>query len=452
MNALIAEKLQDFFEDGIPEVFDRDLSLGAIQKPARGNLATVITGVRRCGKTYRLFQEMHRVVEAGYPAESILYFNFEDERLKPYDSSLLSDVVETFFALRPEARKEGAFFFFDEIQEVPEWGTFLRRMVDTQKATIYITGSSSKMLSSKLASEFRGRALSRELFPLSFSEFVRFHDPECFESSSQSDSKALSSAQKTNLQILLGRYLERGGFIASQNLADSDAIQLLQEYAYRTVNLDIIERYDVHSPLVATRFVARCMASSGRELSLNKTANTFKSLGLSVSRNTLANLLEYYHEAYLAFPLEEYSRSLSQNSRAAAKLYAIDPGMLMAFSPSATQDEAQRLETAVYIHLRRTSGSLREGSVARLLVENGSRHEIDFVVGDALLGEQHRIIQVSCSLSDEKTYKREIAGMRAGMRQMKESEGWVVTLYDEEEIEVEEGTIHVVPAWKWLLE
>lgn len=445
MDALVAEKLQDFFNEGIPEVFERDLPLGAIRPPARGNLATVVTGVRRCGKTYRLFQEMHHIVEAGYPFESILYFNFEDERLKPYDPSLLSDVVETFFTLRPDAQSTGAFFFFDEIQEVPEWGAFLRRMVDTQKATIYVTGSSSKMLSFSLASEFRGRALSRELFPLSFAEFVRFHDPEALTNG------VFSFAQKAKLRSLLSRYLERGGFIVAQDLTSSDAIQLLQEYAYRTVNLDVVERYNVRNPLIATRFVARCMASSGRELSLNKTANTFRSMGMAVSRSTLANLLEYYHEAYLAFPLEEYSCSLANNSRAATKLYAVDPSMLMAFSPSASQDEAQRLETAVFVHLRRSAGSLREGAVSRLLVENGGRHEIDFVVGDALLEEQRRLIQVTCSLQEEKTRKREVAGMRAGMRRLQESEGWIVTLDEEEELAVEEGTIHVVPAWKWLL-
>ena len=147
IGTVIAEKIKDFAEEGIPEVFDRDLSLGRIQPPARGNLVNVIVGVRRCGKTYRLYQEMRRIVAEGYPQDSILYFNFEDERLKPYEKELLQEVIEVFYARNPRARQEGAFFFFDEIQEVPDWGLFLRRMVDTYKATIYATGSSSKMLS-----------------------------------------------------------------------------------------------------------------------------------------------------------------------------------------------------------------------------------------------------------------------------------------------------------------
>lgn len=101
------------------------------------NLVTIVVGVRRCGKTYRLYQEMSRIIQAGYGLDSILYFNFDDERLKPYDTVLLEEVVEGFYELNPEARAKGAFFFFDEIQEVPEWGAFVRRMVDTRVATIY---------------------------------------------------------------------------------------------------------------------------------------------------------------------------------------------------------------------------------------------------------------------------------------------------------------------------
>lgn len=449
MNRIVAEKLQEFFDEGIPEVFERDLSLGDVRPPARGNLATVITGVRRCGKTYRLFQEMHRVIEAGYPQESILYFNFEDERLKPYDTQLLSDVVETFYAMRPDAKRAGAFFFFDEIQEVPDWGMFLRRMVDTQKATIYVTGSSSKMLSANLATEFRGRALSRELFPLSFSEYVRFKGMAV----PNPGTSVFGEALEAQLRNALPHYLLRGGFISVQDLPTSDAVQLLQEYAYRTVNMDVVERYDVRNPVAASRFLTCCLASSARELSINKTAGAFKSAGIAVSRETLSSLLSYYEEAYLLFKVNEFSRSIADNSRSSAKVYAVDPGMLMAFSPSATTDVAQRLETAAYIKLRRDAGSLRCGAVSRLLVgDAGKSREVDFVVGDALMCEAFELIQVTCDMADEKTQKREVAALRAAMRTFRLRDGWIVTMDEDRDIEVEEGTIHVVPAWKWLLD
>ncbi len=190
-------------DDGIPVLFPRDLDLGAPAIPYKGNLVQVVTGVRRCGKTYRLYQEMARLESMDVSRASMLYFNFEDERLKPYEPQLLNAVVETFYAMNPSAREEGAYFFLDEIQEVPEWGTFLRRMVDTQKVTIYVTSSSSKMLSSSLASKFRGRALSRELFPMSFSEFARFNGVGLSTRIDGADCLALGEKDKDALRFLL---------------------------------------------------------------------------------------------------------------------------------------------------------------------------------------------------------------------------------------------------------
>ncbi len=447
IKTLIEEKIRDFEQQGLPQVFNRDLDLGAIQKPNRGNLVNVVVGMRRCGKTYRLYQEMHRLIAEGYSFNRMLYFNFEDERLKPYSSTLLEEVVEAFFAMHPEAQSEGAFFFFDEVQEVPDWGTALRRMVDSLKATIYVTGSSSKMLSAELSSAFRGRSISRELFPMSFSEFVRFQSGTDF-----TGKPGFSSADRSTLRNLLSEYLLRGGFIAPLGLSPSDAMLLLQEYASRTVAMDVVERYGLRNPRVASLFLARCLASSARELSVSKVYGEFKSRQVSVSRETLGNLLAYYEDAYLLFSVLEFSRSLADNARASAKVYVVDPGLFAAFSPASTADLGQRLETAVFDFLRSYKPSVRRGTVSRLLVPDGSRQlEVDFIVGDALLMQASELVQVSVSLEDEKTRDRELRALELAMSQFGKDESWVVTLDDEEEVETSSGMIHVVPAWKWLL-
>ncbi len=446
-NALVQEKILDFEQQGIPEVFARDLRLSPIQKPGRGNLAQVVVGTRRCGKTYRLYQEMRDIVAAGYDASSILYFNFEDERLKPYTAGLLADVVDTFFAMRPQAKRDGCFLFFDEIQEVPDWGLFLRRLIDSTDATIYVTGSSSKMLSHELKSEFRGRSLPRELFPMGLSEYVRYTTGAAVRPEA-----GFSSSDQAVLRNALQSYLLRGGFIAPLALPAQDAMLLLQEYAYRTVALDIIERYNLRNPQVAVRFLARALASSGRELSVNKVANEFKSAGVSTSRETLGNLLDYYEQSYLVFSLQDLSRSLSDNARSSSKVYAADPGMFAAFMRASAQDSGQRLETAVFDKLRRTTVSAREGSLARLTFEHeGRSHEVDFVCGDALVGDVYRLVQVSVSLDDPKTRARELAALEAGMEKYGIAESTVVTMDAEETVEVPSGVINVVPAWKWLL-
>lgn len=449
MNEVIVEKLMDFEGQGVPDAFARDLDLGPVAEPARGNLATVVTGVRRCGKTFRLYQEMRRILDAGVDPGRLMYFNFEDERLKPYAPSLLAEVLDTYYALHPDAKTEGAYLFLDEVQEVPEWGAFLRRVIDSERATVYVTGSSSKMLSSSLASEFRGRSLSRELFPMSLSEYARYHGVDAPGAGSPA-----GSAARAGLRHALDGYLERGGFVAAQALPPADAVQLLQEYAYRTVNLDVVERYGVRSPALAARFLSRCLASSGRELSVNRVANAFKSAGLGASRETLSSLLDYYEEAYLIFRLPEFSRSLSENPKSASKVYAVDPGMLVAFSPAPSVDVAQRLETAVFDKLRRDAGSLRAGALSRLLLtRSGQRaHEVDFVMGDPVVGEAWLLVQACASLADGGTRRRELAALRAGMAEFGVDEGWVVTLDESEEVDVPEGTVHVVPAWRWLLD
>lgn len=448
---VIVDKIKEFHDQGIPPLFERELSLGELRTPVRGNLVEVLVGVRRCGKTYRLYQEMNRILDAGYGLDSILYFNFDDERLKPYETAMLDDVVESFFSLNPSAKTEGAFFFFDEIQEVPEWGAFMRRMVDTQNATIYLTGSSSQMLSTELASEFRGRALSHELFPMGFAEYLRYHgimDAPSIETARN----APTSAARAKLRNALPNYLRQGGFIATQGLESSDAIQLLQEYANRTVNYDVIERYGVSNPQAAGLFLSRCIASSGRELSISKIHNEFRSRGISVGRQVLSQLLSYYEEAYLLFAVRNYSVSLADNPRSASKIYAVDPALFAAFSPAPSVDMGQRLETAVFNKLRRSLPTGRTGSIARAVVEHkGRRHEVDFVVGDALLGERPALVQVSVNINDPKTEAREFSSLEIAMEKFDTDKSVLVTLDDEQEVLTPSGTVHVIPAWKWLL-
>lgn len=448
---VVVDKLNEFYEQGVPAVFERDLSLGPLQEPARSNLVQAVVGVRRCGKTYRLYQEMHRILEAGYDLDSILYFNFDDERLKPYETALLDDVVESFYARNPQAKQQGAFFFFDEVQEIPDWGAFMRRMVDTQVATIYVTGSSSKMLSLDLATEFRGRALVRELFPMGLAEYARFHGALTSSDLVQAV-QALTGSMRARLRRSCTDYLLQGGFIATQQLEPSDATQLLQDYANRTVNYDVIERYGVPNPSAAALFLARCMASSGRELSVNKTYNDFRSRGIAVGREMLSQLLGYYEEAYLLFAIRDYRRSLASNPRSSAKLYAADPALFSAFSPAPSMDTGQRLETAVFNKLRRQVPSPRMGAISRALVDKGAkRYEVDFVVGDALALESIQLIQVAAAIEDERTRSRELTALELAMERFGVRESTLVTADEKGEHQAATGVVRIVPAWEWLL-
>ena len=180
MDRLVARIMQDFSLDLYEPIYPRALDLGTPLLPRAGNLVSVVVGMRRSGKTYRLFQEMRRLLDDGVPPAQMLYFNFEDDRLKPLTSAVGDAVLDTFFELHPEAHERGAYLFLDEVQEIEDWGTWLRRIIDTKKVTVYATGSSSKLLSADVATAFRGRSVEYELLPMSFGEFVRCHEPEVF--------------------------------------------------------------------------------------------------------------------------------------------------------------------------------------------------------------------------------------------------------------------------------
>lgn len=200
-------------------------------------------------------------------------------------------------------------------------------------------------------------------------------------------------------------------------------------------------------------FLARCLASSGRELSVNKIAHELKSRGVSTSRETLSSLLSYYEEAYLVFSLSDLSRALADNPRSSAKVYSVDPGMFASFSKAASKEVGQRLETAVFNRLRRLAPVVRTGSLARLTFEHEKKsHEIDFVMGDALLGDAYRLIQVSADITNPKTLQREVSALTAGMFKYGIDESVIVTMDTEEAIETPSGIVRVIPAWKWLID
>lgn len=172
MNEIIAATLRDFSLDAYRPIIPRELDLGEPLAPRAGNMVKVVIGMRRSGKSYRLFQEMDRLLSSGVPSARICYFDFDDDRLKPITPATGDAVLEAFYAINPSALSEGAYLFFDELQEMSDWGAWLRRIVATRRATIYVSGSSSKMLSTEIATEFRGRALDFELLPFSFREYA----------------------------------------------------------------------------------------------------------------------------------------------------------------------------------------------------------------------------------------------------------------------------------------
>lgn len=447
MNHVIQQTIQDFSLDLYRPIFPRELDLGEPLQPRAGNLVTVITGMRRSGKSYRLFQQMDELHHSGIPYSRMLYFNFEDDRLTPVTPQTGDEVLEAFYSLHPENLDDGAYLFLDELQEMSDWGSWMRRIVDTRKVTVFATGSSSRMLSSDIATAFRGRSIAMEQLPLSFREYSCWHLPEVDVSQAVHPTK-----DSLLLRQAFASYLMDGGFPAAQDLARPRAILLLQSYAQQVVARDVIERNNVSNPRVASLFAQMVLGSNGRSLSLRKAENQLRSQGLPASRALLSEMLRWLEDAFLIGRVRELSRTAAEANNGIVKLYAIDPGLAAANAPASVRDEGQRLEDAVYLELLRRMQTSRQTSVSYLKTR-GHAYEVDFVVGDALFGTTEALYQVTQSLSEPKTRNRELRALCEAMGELGVDEGTVIVEEGKpEEVTAPQGVIHCVPAWQWFLQ
>ena len=434
----VATLIAEYQQRPLPTLTPREVSL-----PLISGMADVVVGVRRCGKTYRLYQEMQRLRQVeGVAAGRILYLNLEDDRLQPADATLLQQALETFYRMDPSAREQGAFLFFHGVQAVPGWSRFLRRVLDTERVRISVSGSSAKLLSREVSTEFRGRGHAVEMLPFSFAETVR-HAGVVLPS-------ALPEAQmRSRLEALFDRYLDVGGFPAVQELDEPTRVQTLQDYVELVLLRDIIERHHISNVVAARSFVRAVLQSSARLFTVNKTHHALRSQGIEVGKDTLYALLGHIGDAFLAFSVPRFSPSLRVREAGARKIYCVDPGLAWAVSHVSTRDVGLRLENAVYLELRRRSAGSREGSISRYV--SGRDHEVDFVIGVPEELAAARLIQVCADLGAAGTREREVRAVAEAMTELRLSEAVIVTLHERGQIEVAAGTIQVMPAWQWML-
>lgn len=446
MNPIIAEKLRDFDIALYAPIRERELDLGEPLAPRAGNLVKVITGMRRSGKSYRLFQEMEKLHAQGVPWSRMCYFNFEDDRLSPVTPAIGDEMLEAFEAINPGATQEGFYLFLDEVQEMASWGKWLRRIVDSRRVTIYATGSSSQMLASEISTEFRGRAIDFELLPLSFSEYLAFN-----ESKIDVSQPAFSASDRIALERAFRSYIQEGGFPAVQGMPNHQAVPLLQSYAQQVVLRDVIERHNIGNAQAITLFAQRLLSMNAQQLSLRKIESDLKSAGHKVSRVHLSAALGYLQEAYLAFTVRGRKYSLSETSNAMAKVYAVDPGLALANARANTNNAGQRLEEVVFLELRRRAIGLRREAITSLRT-NEHGYEIDFSVGDALDEASLQLIQVCENVENPATLKRELRALWEALDEQNLDEGTLIVGEGiETQYEQNGKMIRQIPAWKWCL-
>ena len=233
---MLKEIILDYQEIELATGVPRELRITPVS-----DKATVVIGVRRCGKSTFMFQLMKRLLDADIPRQNILYLNFFDDRLHQIRRESLGVIMEAYYSLYPEKKQtEKLYCFFDEIQAVPGWEPFVDRIMRTENCEVYLTGSSARMLSTEIATQMRGRALSWELSPFSFREFLAFLEID--------GNGPLSAKRRLLVQKAFEAFWESGGFPEVAGLERYLRIKIHQEYFNAVLFRDLVERHDISHP------------------------------------------------------------------------------------------------------------------------------------------------------------------------------------------------------------
>ena len=430
MKNVISQLIDDFHERKLPELVTRNKEFSEV--PGK---ADVVIGMRRSGKTWFCYQKIKDLIASGIKKKEILYLNFEDDRLLEFNVKNFQEIIDVYFGKYPEHRDIRCYFFFDEIQRIDQWEVFIRRLLDTENLQVFITGSSSKLLGSEIATSLRGRSLPIEIFPFSFEEFLKFHG--LFSGSP----KTFGANTASLLRKAVKEYLEVGGFPEVQKLEPNLRIEVLQGYIDSVLLRDIVERYKISNILVLKHLVHHIMNSSGGQFSVNKFFNTLKSISIKCTKNSLYEYLDHLTDAFLFYRVPIHSRSEKLRLINPAKIYTIDTGLLNAMTFRNSYNCGQLLETMVFMQLRRGNYDIEY-----LHTKDG--YEVDFFTRHRISGET-QLIQVCWEMSDKKTFERELRGLESAMNEFSLSAGTIVTWDDETIIGKQ---VKVTPIWKWLLE
>ena len=383
------------------------------------NANYVFVGLRRAGKSYLMYQHIHHLMEQGHSIEEMLYFNFEDDRIDSItisDLDLIKTCYEEMYDHRP-------IFFLDEIQNIKGWEKFARRLADTGYR-VYITGSNAKMLSSEIATTLGGRYLIKDIYPFSFSEYLLYKKIDL------SDKNARFKF-RTAITKEYEEYFRNGGLPETLQMADKRA--WISSLFNKIFFGDLVTRHQVRNDF-ALRIMIRKLAESVKQpTSYNRIASIASTVGKKISVDTVIDYMGYLQESWLILPYENIAAKLI-DKESNRKYYFIDNGILNLFL---LDPATSLLENQVAIRLRQKYGS-------QVYFYN-KNVEVDFVVYDEGIA-----IQVSYSLSDPETEKREVDALLKLNKVLPMRKLMIISKDEERDITVNDVTIQVIPVWKWL--
>lgn len=424
MKDLLKTIILEFQHKELPTLLPRNIHI-------KTDLPIIITliGARRSGKTFLMYQAISDLIQRGINRKNIIFLNFEDERLV-LKTSELDLILQSYIELYPDQSLSNCYFFFDEIQNVPGWEKFVRRIFDSYSRHLFITGSNARLLSTEIADALRGRTLTYTIYPLSFSEYLRFKGL---------DNQLLLPQQKAILVNNASQFILQGGFPELLDFDKQDQIKILQAYFNSMIFRDIVERYKINDVTLLKFFIKKLFANIGKPLSINRIYNDLRSMGYKVSNNYLYDFEQYCYAVFLSLSVPKFDFSEIRQAKADKKLYAIDTGLLGAVEFSISENKGKLLENAVLTEL------IKSGQ--EVFYYKG-KYECDFIVKQ---NNRFQAIQVSWKLEKLSTQIREIRALIEVCKILKIQEAQIISFDHKEHIYIEDIDIQIIPFYEWAI-
>lgn len=431
----IFEVLADwnFWDKSLPTTVTRpDYENEIARKSASGEIV-VLKGVRRSGKSTLLFNTIKRLLAEGQDIRDMLYINFEDPRFNNHLTLELMERIKDVFLefVRPPGKP---FIMLDEVQNIMGWEKWALKEYGLKQSRLYVTGSSSALLSKEIGTALTGRYLDIEVFPLSFKEFLHFHGLSV---------RAVSERiqHRTQINQLFSLFMEQGGFPKLLEIEESDVKRDLLKNYYDSILLrDIVARHKLTEYRALEEMTTFLLANIASINSTNNLKNAF-----NISFDTARNYTGYLEDAYLIFQLPRFAWSVRKQLVNPRKFYSIDTGLSNRVSFQIGARKSQNIENIVFLELLR-----RKKDVYYYKTKND--REIDFVMKE---GERvSELIQVCYTLEDAQTKKREVTALKTASSELLGEEHiqcTILTMDRNQEIDLNGLKIHVRNLIDWLL-
>lgn len=433
LHPVLAEKLNEAIAPVKTATWTRrDAQLPGIP----GKVHSVI-GMRRAGKTtyLRQLQEERR---AEVAVERAVYISFDDDRLAGIGVDQLGALLEEYYRVHPALRgRETVHWYFDEIQLVPGWERFARRVLDTERCGLVVSGSSARMLSREVHTSLRGRGIETVIRPFSFREFLRHRGEEPAKAP-----KRWTAAERSLVEGRLREYLTAGGFPEVQGLPPALRIEVLQGYVDIVLLRDVVERYGI-SQVAALRWLARhCLRTPAGAFSVHRMHQDLKTQGHGVGRDLVHALLGHLTDAFLLGTVVLATDSERKRNSNPRKIYPADPGFIRAFDASGRANVGRALETAVFNELERRGAEIG-------YVKTERDFEVDFLARYPDAPEE--LIQVCAGVSDAAVLERELRALEAARAEHPRAACRLLVLDRDAIPRGRTPGVDVLPASDWLL-